>query len=144
MEEDQFPDERQTDAGPLVRPSLCALDPMETFENVGQIVCRNPNARIAHGKLDFLFCGPDADRDPARQGELESVGKQVEDDLFPHLPVHIDRVRQRRAVHVQVKAGTFAGGMKVARQLGRKAGEVGRFIDRFHPASRCARSRVGC
>jgi len=30
---------------------------------------------------------------------LESVREKVEHDLLPHLPVDVNRLRQRRAVH---------------------------------------------
>ena len=42
--------------------------------------------------------------DIAVQGELKGVAHEVQDDLLPHLPIDVDRLRERRAIHDQSQA----------------------------------------
>ena len=40
--------------------------------------------------------------DLSLKGELEGVGDQVENDLLPHLAIHVDRFAERRAIDHQL------------------------------------------
>ena len=71
---------------------------------------------------------PQPHGDLAFERELEGVGQQVENDLFPHLPIDVGRLRQRRAIDRETDAGALAGRAEIARQVGRQRGKVGRLV----------------
>ena len=73
-------------------------------------------------------------RDLPLEGELEGVGEEVQDDLLPHVAVHVHRLGQRRAVHDQPQPGLLAGRAEVAGQLRGQRRQVGRLVDRLDPA----------
>src|SRR6266436_1371244 len=82
-----------------MRTSPLALDPVETVEDLGQLVLIDARPRIPHCELNVVSDLPKCDRDLSFESELESVRNQVQDDLLPHLSIHEDVLRQRRTVH---------------------------------------------
>ncbi len=77
--------------------------------------------------------------DAALEGELEGVGEEVEDDLLPHVPIDVDRLRQRLAGDVEPEPRTLAGRTEARRQLGREPGKLGRLVHRLGAARLDAR-----
>jgi hypothetical protein len=100
-------DERQADAGSLQASSLCALHAVKALQNVRKFVCGNSTSGISHRQLDAISVLMEPDRNLAPQRELEGVGNEIEDDLFPLERVHVDRTGNRRAVDNKLEAGTF-------------------------------------
>ena len=90
---DQLLHQRQPDAGAFVGAPVGAFDPMEALEQPRQLVRRQSRRRYRPLRARaYASCAPQAHRDLACEGELESVGEQVEHDLLPHLPIDIDRL----------------------------------------------------
>lgn len=93
----------EPDPSPLVRPRPRALHAMEALEQARQLPGRNAGAAVAHGQNQPAPIRRDAQRDGhlAFERVLEGVGEEIEDHLFPHLPVHarLHAIRQRRRVH---------------------------------------------
>ena len=62
----------------------------------------------------------------ALQGEFEGIGEQVEDDLFPHIRIDIERLIERRTIDHQRQPGPFAGRSEAAGQAGCEIRDVDR------------------
>ncbi len=71
--------------------------------------------------------------------ELERVGNQVENDLFPHPAVHVHGLVQAGAIEFEPQPRLFGGRAKHAGQLHRERRQVGGQIDRLHAAGLDAR-----
>ena len=99
-----------------------------------QLLGRDARPGVADGQLHRAADGPQADGDLPLEGELEGVGEQVQDDLLPHVAVHVDRLGQRRAVHHQPQPGLLAGRAEVAGELRGQRRQVGRLERRPDPA----------
>ena len=122
-----------------------SADAVEALEDVRQLVCRDARAGVAHREFDVLPTPGQADGDLAREGELEGVREQVEDDLLPHLAVDVDGLGERRAVDHEAQAGTLDGGAKDAGEFGGERGQIGGFIRRPGCGPpRCARNPGAC
>ena len=139
MELDQFLDQRQADARALVGPAPRAFDAVEALEEVGEFRRRDAGPGIADDQFHGLPCRAQGDRDLAGEGELEGVGQEVEDDLLPHVPVDVDGLGQRRAVHDEPQPGPLAGRAEVAGEVGGHRGQVGGLVHRLHAARLDAR-----
>ena len=120
-----------------VRPR--AAHPVEALEQVGQLVGGDAGPGVADGQLRRTAGAANADLDRPVESELEGVGKEVEDDLFPHVAVHVNRLGQRGAVHDQAQARPLHGGAEKGGQLGREGGQVGRLVGRLDAAGLDAR-----
>ncbi len=135
----QLPDERKSDARPLVGSRPAPLDAVEPLEDVRQLLLGNPGPGVADGQFCRVAVPSERDRDLAFEGELEGVGEEVEDHFLPHVPVHVHRLGKRRAVHGKPDSGLRAGRAEVTREFGGKGGEVGRFVVGLNPAGFDAR-----
>src|SRR5262245_26486905 len=72
---------------------------------------------------------PQFHTDFAFEGEFERVREQVQNNLFPHLAVNVDRFGERRAVDDEFKSSAFDCGSEDAGQIGCEFGQVNWFID---------------
>ena len=79
-----------------------------------------------------MTLGGDGNLYLAVEREFERVGDQVEDNLFPHLPIDKHGLGQRRRVDRQGQARLLAGGTKAARQVMRQRRQIGRLINRLY------------
>src|SRR5688572_19566793 len=86
---DHFRDERQTNAGALMRTGSRTFDPMETVEHVRQVRGRDSNAGISNDQLEVTIDNAQRHGDAALARELQRVREQVEDDLLPEVSVDI-------------------------------------------------------
>jgi hypothetical protein len=109
-------------------------NPVEPLEQVGHLPDRDARPGVADGQLHRTAGGPQTDRDLPLERELEGVRQEVQDDVLPHVPVHVDRLGKRGAVHDQPQAGLLARGAEVAGQVRRQGGQVGRLIRRLGAA----------
>ena len=90
MQPHQFLHEGQADARAFVRAGARVGDAVEALEEVRQLVCRDARPGVAHPKRHVIPTPGQADSDLAREGKLEGVREQVEDDLLPHVAIHVD------------------------------------------------------
>jgi hypothetical protein len=87
------------------------MEPIEQFFNlIGRnagagVAHRQPRGRIAVAPMVLAQC----DLDLAREGELEGVGYQVENDLLPHVAIDIGDLAQRRRVDYQSQPSPVGG-----------------------------------
>src|SRR5262245_22967379 len=63
--------------------------------------------------------------------ELEGIRYEVEDDLFPHIPIDVDRLRQRRTVDRESHLRAFEGRSEQADEIGGIRAEIRRFERRL-------------
>src|SRR5215469_1761055 len=91
MQLDEFINQCEADSTTFVGASLLPLDSMKSLEQPWHFVLGYADAGIGDRKLDHSTSCAERNRQLAFEGELESIGEQVEDDLFPHIPVDIDR-----------------------------------------------------
>ncbi len=130
VEPDQLVHQSEPDAAALETAPLRAFDPVEPLEQLGQLLRRDADAGVAHlhHRRAAVGRGLHSQADLAVEGELEGVGDQVEEDLLPHLPVHVDRLRQRRAVEPQGQARLLHRRTEAGRDLGAELGQVGGLV----------------
>ncbi len=72
----------------------------------------------------MLGTGPQAHADLAVKSELECIGDQVEDDLFPHVGVNEDRLGQRWAIDFQRHPSALEGRAEHACEVRGQRGEI--------------------
>ncbi len=128
MESRQLLDERQPDARAFVRAGARVLDAMEALEHAGKISLGNADAGIGDAQLDAIAPRSQVHLDPAFEGELEGVRQQIQDDLFPHVPIHVHGFRQRIAADDERETCLFNGRSEHAREVGRHLREVRGFV----------------
>ena len=107
---------------------------MEALEEMGKLCCGDANSGIPDSQLHDVPCLAQSHGDLASERILHGIGQEVEDDLLPHVLVHIDRRRQRRTVHNEAQLGSLAGRAESASQIDGQCGQVGRLIHRLHAA----------
>src|SRR5262245_48931854 len=90
MELHELARERESDAGSLVSACFAPFDPMETLEHVRDLYGNDPHARVADRELRPAARVAQPDLDAPLERELEGVRKEIEDDLLPHVAVHVD------------------------------------------------------
>src|SRR5579872_948631 len=87
----EFLNQSQADAGAFKSPSLGALDTVEALEDMGELALWHASSGIGDPEDGLFATRLQTYGHAALKSELEGVGKQIEHDLFPHLPVHIYR-----------------------------------------------------
>jgi len=90
----QFLHECETDSRALVSAAALTFDAMESFEHALQLRFGNADAAVFHNEHCAGTISVDRDLDPAVQREFECIGDEVENDLFPHLAVDVDRLSE--------------------------------------------------
>ena len=105
---DQLLDEGQANSRSFLSTPDGAFDAMESFEHARQLRFGNADTAVFHNEHCVGTIGVDCNLDPAVQREFECIGDEVENDLFPHLAVDVDRLSERRTTHVQSQACSFA------------------------------------
>ena len=113
----QLAHQRQAYSRAFVRTSALTFDAMKTFENVLQFGFRNTDAGVADRQLDPAAGIAKTHLDPSCKSKFESVGKEIEYDLFPHIAVDISRPRQLIAGNIQRKPCPLANRMEIRRQI---------------------------
>ena len=140
---DQFLHQGQADAAALVERERAPADAVEPLEQPWHLLGRHPDAGVGDLRTAARRRAATATRMPPSKVNLSALLEQIEDDLLPHVAIHVDRLGQRRAVDVQGQAGPLDRGAEHAGQLGGEQ-RPGRPA-RTGPASarpRCARSRA--
>ena len=138
MQPDQFLNKCQSDPAAFMSAASHVRNAVEALEDARHGFSRNPDPGIANGESGdppLLTHHAQLHLDLTLEGELEGVGDQVEDDLLPHLSVHIDRFAERGAIDREPQACPFRRRTEHAGQLGGEGGQIGRLIDCLDPAS---------
>src|SRR5687767_10547588 len=138
MQLHKFLHERQADAAPFVGPTVRPLYAMKSLEQVWHFFRRNTNTRIPNVKHRQVTVPPDGDRDLALEREFEGVRQQIENDLFPHVAVNVDRLVERWTLDDELEPGALDGGAKCAREIYGNRREIDRRVyglqaPRFNP-----------
>src|SRR5262245_40229123 len=94
-------DQSQADPRAFMSPPLRAGHAMEALEQLGQLVGRDAGASVADDELERSAGVAQPDFDLALERELEGIGNEIEDNLFPHLAIDIGRLGERRTVDVE-------------------------------------------
>ncbi len=133
----------QADPRALERPAGLALDAVEALEQARQFVGGNADPGILHAQLDGAAVRPGLhlDLDLAVERELEGIGQEIEDDLFPHVAIDIDGLGERGAIDTQAKPGLLHRRAEIRRKLGGQRGKIDRLERRLH-ASRLDSGKV--
>jgi hypothetical protein len=64
----------------------------------------DPHAGVGHEQLRTVCLPAQRERDPAFEGVLKRVGKEVQDDLLPHIPVYEHGFGKRIALNAEREA----------------------------------------
>ena len=131
VEFDEFLHQGKADSAAFIGAALLPFDAMEALEQTREFVVRNTNAAVADAQLGLAVHLAQAHRDLAVESEFERVGEKIEYDLLPHVAIDIDGFRQRRTVDGEIQSRSLACRPKIAGNLAREFGKVGRFIDRL-------------
>ena len=109
---------------------------MEALEQMGQIVGGNSDAGVAdaHFGEAAVFGDAQIDADLPGEGEFERIRKKIQNDLLPHVAVHIGRPRQRRRVDAQRQPGAFDRRPEEGGEFGGEGREVDGFERGLDPA----------
>ena len=124
MKTGQFLHEREADARAFVRAGSRVLDAVEALEDAGEIGVGNADARVRDAQPHAIAVRLQLDANLALERELEGVRQQIQDDLLPHVPIHVHRSRDRIAVDHERDARFLDGRSKDARELGGQHREV--------------------
>ena len=131
VETDQLLNQRQTNSAPLVRTRARVRDAVESFEETRNLVRRNADAGIANDELGVCRVGAQRYRDLSFERVLERVGDEVENDLLPHLPVHVHRLSDGRSVDGECETRRVDGRLEVRRELPRRLRQIGLLVQRL-------------
>ncbi len=106
---DQVFDDREPEAGPAFVAGAGLIRPVETLEDPGQVLARNPGSRVAHAQAHAGALWPPVKGDaPAARGITERVIEEVGEHL-PHR-VRIGLHQQRIGGDIERKVDASAGG----------------------------------
>jgi hypothetical protein len=111
-----------------MRPTACAGDAVKTFEHLGQLVGGYAGAGVTDGELEVRAGVAQLDLDCPVEGELEGVRHEVENDLFPHVPIDICRLGDRRTIDVKPQPRPLDSRAKNTGELRREGRKVDRFV----------------
>jgi hypothetical protein len=131
---DQFLNERKPDAAALICAAAHVRDAVKALENPRRFLLGNADSGIANAQFRNLAHRLQRDGDLSVECEFESVGNEVQHDLFPHLSIHIDGLGKPGTIDREPQARPFRGRTEHARELDGECSEVGGLEDRAHAA----------
>lgn len=134
MQSGDLPHERQPDPRPLECAGTRAPHAMESLEKVRQFLRRDARPSVGDGQDSAASVGAQPHDDLALKGELERVGKQVEDDFLPHLAVHMDGRGQWRAINGEAQLRALDRRLEEADEFASERREIGRLVGVLDPA----------
>ena len=124
----QFLHQCEPDPAAFVAAPPCPVDAPEALKEIGKIAFRDARSGVAYRNLRLLAGGSHTDPDLSVECGFERVRDEIENDLLPHLPVHIHRFWKGWAVHHQSQPGPLHCGAKDAGKLCRQQGKIGGLI----------------
>ena len=137
VQPDQLLHQRQADAAALVGAGRAPRDPVEALEQVRQLVRRDAGAGVGARSAAARSAGRGQRTVDRRRSKvnLRALREQVEDDLLPHLPVHVAPARAAAGSPRRASARPRSmAERKIAGQLGGEGGEVDRLEAGRDPA----------
>ena len=129
---DQFLHQRQADAGALVGARRGCPRPDRSARTAAPAPAPILRYRYRPLPAPHTPLAAQSQRDLALKRELESVGEQIEYDLFPHFTIDIDQLAQILALDRQLQAGALDRRAKGARQIARERRQIGGLIAGLH------------
>ena len=132
MQADQFLYQRETDTGAFVRPRPRMSDPMKPFEHAAEVCLANADAGVDDAQFHVIVLRSQLHSYFAFERELEGIAQEIEDDLFPHVPIDIQVVGKLRTIDHEFQAGPFDRRTEDAGQVGRECRQVGRLVAGLH------------
>src|ERR1700761_3782507 len=115
----------KADAGAFEGSALLAFDAMKPFEKARQLIFRYADAAVLNPQPQVLATGFQGDPYRAFKCELKSVGKQVQDNLLPHVSIDKCHNRRRRHLNDQIQPCTLDNGTKAGSKVCGRARDVG-------------------
>src|SRR5690349_24088304 len=100
-----------------------------------QLFSRNARPSIPYRKFHPRIALTNGNLNLPLKSKLESVRQQVEDNLFPQLAVHINRLVNSGAVDNEVEACPVHGGMKDTRKFSCQLGKIGWLVGSLKTSS---------
>src|SRR6516164_7266843 len=91
VQSDEFLNECQSDPCAFVRPGVDTLDAMKALEHTLALVVGDAHACVTDLQFHCAFHGLQRNRNLALERELEGVGEQIQNDLFPHVTIYVHR-----------------------------------------------------
>jgi hypothetical protein len=107
---------------------------MEPFKEVGKFICRNTRSGIGDCKFGEVRHRAQCYANLTLERKFEGVGKEVENNLLPHVTVDIYRIGDSGAVHNKGQSCAFNRGAEHTRKVGRQRRQVHRLIGCFDAA----------
>src|SRR5690606_6329868 len=108
---------------------------IEAFEQARYLRCRNPGAGVSYFEPNACARLRQCQAYAALQCELECVRYEVENDLLPHIAIHVDRFTQRLALHLEGETGVLHCGPERARKLAGELCQIRRLVARLQSSS---------
>ncbi len=130
----QLVHERKPDARAFCRARVRSLTAVESLEHARQVCFGNSTTGVPHFQHDPFGLRAEPNPHFAAERELECVGDEVEDDLFPHVAVDEHGLRKLRALHDQLQLRALEGGAEQADEIRGFRGEIRRFEGNLHAA----------
>src|SRR5690349_20454690 len=89
---DQFADQGQPDAAAFKGPAPGVGYPVKALEESWHMLRWHAGTRVRYSQHGLTVGPAQPHGDGAGEGEFEGVGKQIENNLFPHAPIHKHRL----------------------------------------------------
>ena len=122
----------ESDSASLIGTTIRPLHSMKSLEQPRNFIGRDARASVPHAHLDVCAGAAHCDLDLAGKRELECVGEEIEDNLLPHLAIHVYRFGERRTIDDQPQSGAFDCGAEHAGEFRRQLRQIGGFIRGLH------------
>src|SRR5450830_504215 len=139
LQVDKIAHQGQPDTRSFMRARLYAFNAVEALEYQRQLIFGNTHAGVRDGQRNMVAIAAEFEADLAIQREFERVGKQVENNLFPHRDVDVGFFLQPRAVDLKYQSRPLDGGAKSAGQIGGEGGQIDSRISGIRAAGLNAR-----
>src|SRR5262245_4651707 len=106
MEFDELLHQSEANSGTFMGASGGSLDAVEALEQAGELARGHPDPGISNLEHGMRLGAGKLNVDAAREGELEGVGEEIEDDLLPHVSIDIDTAGEGWTVDIKPQTGS--------------------------------------
>jgi hypothetical protein len=107
----------QTDPTSLVGSTRHIGNTIESLEQFGDGFRGNSDSSVPNAKLGHVAHAMYTDGNFSLEGEFEGVGNQIQNNLLPHIAIHVDRFPKIGAIHYEPQSGLVRRRTEYARQL---------------------------
>src|SRR5580704_13746297 len=95
----QFLNECQSDPCAFVRPGVDALDAMKALEHPLEMLLGNSHSCVANLQFHYAVYILECESNLTLERELQGVREQIQNDLLPHIAIHVHRFCDWLAFH---------------------------------------------